>query len=362
MLSDSKKISIRQAVFLFLTIVFSPAIRIIPVYSARKANEAAWLAPIVAVIMFVLISLVLNKLYKNYANLSLMQIYSNIIGKFLGKVLVLVHLVWITLLISLYLRYFGIRLVASVYPNTSLSIFLISMLIVVIYVLRYGLVTLARMNEIILPFLVITFTIISFLLLPYIKAEFLTPITYRSIIPVISASVGTTGIMAYFTFFFILGDYINNKERITKIGMQTALYLLISQISLIIITVGTFSHNVIARSQLPFLIAVKQISLFNTLEKIDSVVVALWVVSDFVLISFFILLALRLMRSLFKLSDEKPLMNIFIILIYFLSMYLVNSVFELEKLSNSLIIPGNIILGFVLPVVILVIGMLRKKV
>lgn len=362
MLSDIKKISIRQAVFLFLTAISSPAIRIIPVYAAQTAKEAAWLTPIVSAAIMSVLVIVWNSIYKKYKSHSMMEIYSDIAGGFIGKLLSIIYLLWITLLIAMYVRYFAVRLVGSVYPDTNQSIFIVSIMILVVYVLRYGLVTLARLNEIVLPIFVVTFLIIFILLTPYLQGTFLVPITYRSILPVMNAGVGIAGILSYFSFVFIMGDSINNKESIKKIGLQSSLFIIINQILLIVVTVGSFGYSVIIRSQSPLLIAVKQISLFNTLEKIESIVVAIWVFSDFVLLSFFVLLVLKLMKSLFGLSDEKPLINIYMVIIYFLSLYLANTVFELERLSSFIVIPGNLILGFAVPVIMLAVGKIRKKV
>jgi spore germination protein (amino acid permease) len=291
-----------------------------------------------------------------------MDIYNDITGRFIGKLLAVIHLIWLVMLTALYVRYFAIRLVGSVYPNVSIEIFIISMLAVIAYTLRNGITVLARFNEITFPLLTGVFYMLILLMLPNIKFNFLTPVSYRSILPVFEGSVGTIGILAYFTFLFIIGDKINNKEKIKKAGVSVALFTLATLMSLIGATLGTFSYSVTQRTRLPFLIAVKQISLFNTIEKIESIVVAFWVLSDFVLISFFIICTLHILKSMFKLSDTKPVINIYLILMYFLSMFLAKSVFEMERLSINLFIPGNIAIGIMLPVVIFIIGKIRKKV
>lgn len=362
MLADRRKISIRQATFLFLTIAFTPSIRIIPVYTAERAKQAAWLAPSVGAVMLILLSFIWQAFYRKFKDHSLMDIYSDIMGSFTGKILAVIQLIWMVLLTALYVRYFGIRLIGSIYPNMSISIFLVSMLIVIVYTLRYGLATLARLNEIVLPILGGVFYILVILMIPSFKSKLLTPITYRSILPVLNANIGIMGIMAYFTFLFIFGDKINNKEKIKRMGISASLFLLIALTAIIAITLGAFSYSVVQRTQLPFLTAVKQISLFNTLERIESVVVATWVISDFVLISFFTICTMRTLKSLFKLSDTKPFISIYMIFIYLLSMFLANSVFEMEKLSEIFFIPGNIALGFVLPAVVFFIGKIRKKI
>ncbi len=64
--ADNKKISIRQASFIFLIIVFSPAVRFVPTYSVDKAEQAAWLSPIPAIIVFILLVLVWNSICKKF--------------------------------------------------------------------------------------------------------------------------------------------------------------------------------------------------------------------------------------------------------------------------------------------------------
>lgn len=356
------KISIRQAAFFLLTITFTPSIRVLPVYTSERAKQAAWLAPVITSIMFILLASVWQALYKKNKDCSLIDLYSLIAGKIAGKILAAIHLVYIMLLTALYIRYFAIRLVGSIYPIFSMEIFIVIMLLLIAYTLRFGLTTLARFNEIVLPLLVGLFFVLCILMLPNIKWNFLTPVSYRSIIPIIKASAGVSGIVAYFSFIFIIGDRISSKERIKKTGVSLAIFLLLALTIIIIVVLGTFSHSVAERTQMPFLVAVKQISLFNTIEKIESLVVAFWVLSDFVLISFFIICTFSIFKSLFKLSDTKPIINIYMVFLYYTTLLLAKNVFEMEQLSNMLFIPGNLIFGFGLPTIMLIIGKIRKKV
>lgn len=362
MLADSKKISMRQVVYLFLIIVFSPAVRLIPSYGAARAEQAGWLSPIPAMALFALLVLVWHSICKKPSNESLMDIYCSITGKIPGIILSAIHFAWLTLLTALYVRYSSIRLVVSIYPNVSLNIFSISLLAVISYTLRFGLPTLARLGETVHPIIAGAFVILFLMVLPKMKYEFLLPITTRSIFPVLKGSAAMLGIVAYFSFLFILGDRINNKEAVRKTGLQTSAFLLISFIALFIMTIGSFSYSIVARTQLPFLIAVKEISLFKTLEKIESIVVAFWVASDFILISTFTLCALHILKWLFKLTDTKPLITIYLLLLYITSNCLAENLFELKRLSEVFFLPGNIILGFGVPFLVFIIGKIRRKI
>jgi len=362
MLENNKKISIRQAALLFLVVTFTPSIRVIPAYAAERAKQAAWLSPLITVLVFMAIVFLWHKLYEKYNNHTSMDIYSNITGRIAGKIIAVIHLLWLVILTALYIRYFAIRLVSSIYPNVSENIFIVSLLVVIAYTLRSGLIPLARFNEVIFAILTGTFFILVLLALSNFKFEFLCPITYRDILPIFKASGGSMGILAYFSFFFIIGDRINNQESIKRIALPLSLFLLVFIIANIGIAIGTFGYSLVQRFPLPFLMSVKQISLFNTLEKIESLVIAFWVFSDFVLISSFIILALHILKYLLNLADVKPFLNIYIVFLYTISLIITGSAFELQKLSDSIIIPFNIALGVILPAVIFCIGKIRKKV
>ncbi|MGB3988972.1 MAG: GerAB/ArcD/ProY family transporter, partial [Acetivibrionales bacterium] len=153
MLSDDKKISIRQAIFLFVTASFTPTVRIVPAYAAQKAKQAAWLSPVVTAVLLILLVQLWQVIYRKYRDKSLMDIYCDIAGPAAGTVILIIYLLWMVLLSALYIRYFAMRLVGAIYPNTDISVFIISMLAVIVYTLGFGVTTLARFNEVLLPFL-----------------------------------------------------------------------------------------------------------------------------------------------------------------------------------------------------------------
>jgi len=362
MLSDNKKISIRQAIFILLTLNYTPTIRLIPSYAAQRAKQASWLSPIVTFILLVMLVQVWQAIYRKYRNDTLMEIFRDIAGPVAGTVILVVYLVWMVVLSALYVRYFAMRLVGAIYPNAEISIFIISMLAVIIYTLNFGLPALARFNEVIFPFLVFVFFLLFLMMIPNFRTDFLTPVTARSIWPIIEASVASTGIVAYFSFIFIFGDRINNKESIGKVGFRMAVFLAVMQIIVIVSILCTFSHRIAQRTQLPYLTAVKQINVFNIFEKVESIVVSIWVLSDFMIICFFIMCILSMLKSFFRLSDTRPLTSIYVIFLYLLSMIMANNVFEMERLSEKIALPANILLGFVIPAAMFVIGKIRKKV
>ena len=109
MLASKKKISTRQACVLFLTLVYSPAIRLFPVFAADIAERAGWLGPIFAAVPFMGLVFIMQSLFKNEKEANLSDLIIKIMGKVMGRVVLFLYLLWLMVLLGLYVRYYAER-------------------------------------------------------------------------------------------------------------------------------------------------------------------------------------------------------------------------------------------------------------
>lgn len=93
MLASRSKISIRQAVILFLTLVYSPAIRLFPVISAKFGERAGWLTPVLAVLPFIGLVYILQDIFKKEKEANLSDMIIKIWGKVPGKAVLSLYLI-----------------------------------------------------------------------------------------------------------------------------------------------------------------------------------------------------------------------------------------------------------------------------
>ncbi|RXI61882.1 hypothetical protein DP149_09075 [Clostridium tetani] len=360
-LTNKNQISLRQALLLFLNILFSSSIRFIPSVTSAKANQAAWLTPLPSLVILILFILMLNNIYKKHST-SFIDIMYNITGKTISKILLALYITWFQIPIALFLRYYVERILTSIFPNVSTELFLILLLLLVIYILPSGIVVIARMNEIIFVIILISFLSIVFLSISKIQISNLTPISPMDIIPILKGSVPVTSIWSYLIYIFFVGDEIKDKEKIKKLGLKIVIFLGVITPALIATCIGTLGYSVVERAPLPFLSVSKLITVFESLGRIHSILVVLWVASDFILISTLIYISLNMLKSFFNLKSIKPFINMYGIFICFLALLLCNSKFELEAFSSKIASPGNILFGLVIPVAIFVIGKLRRRI
>lgn len=118
MLSSREKISIRQAVILFIMTVYSASIRLFPTYSARVGKRAGWLTPIFALLPFICLVYIIHALFKNNKEANLSDIIFKSLGRILGSILLIFYLIWNMITFGINVRYFAERFLTSLLPNT----------------------------------------------------------------------------------------------------------------------------------------------------------------------------------------------------------------------------------------------------
>lgn len=360
MKTGKDKISVKQLLFIFTIIISSPATRIIPKDAAAKAAQAGWVSPIICVVPFIALILIIDSIMKKYEGQSMSEIIASIMGNFLGRLMLVIYLLWALMLLALYMRYYVERLTSSIYPNVDNKEMLFLTLIPIAYMLRSGLTVIARMSEILLPFIGLMLVMLAAFLFPKVRVDTILPVYFNDIVPMWKASFSSTAILAYLFLLFFLSDKLVNLKSFKKFGYIAA-YVNISSLMLVnFITIGVLGSSVVERSPMPVLSVVKQVSILETIENIEAIIIAIWIFADFTLISTFFFVILNMVKSLFKLSDTKPIINILVILLYFLSLGICSDKFELEAFFEKVAVPLNIILGYGFPIILFILSKLKK--
>ncbi len=362
MLVGKNKVTIRQAFIIFIVSTLSPAIRLFPTDCARLGEEAAWIAPIISAVPLLLICVVLNAFFKNQNAANLADVFTLSLGKIAGKTVISFYLFWSVILYFLYIRYYVERLMSSLFPNSDMRFFIITIMIVVYLAARGKIEAFARFSE--LSFLVFTvvLTIFFILLIPNVKMSNLFPLTYHDIIPAAKATYPVLGIWGYITLVFFLGENIMDKDRINKIYKKSVLFIAVMASLTVLFVVGSLGYKVVQRMSLPFFNATKLITVMETLDRLESVLLAIWVVADFIVITLFVIIIMHIMKSLFSVSESKYFASPVILFGYVGSQFLTSNRFEFELFSNTVGLTGNIVVCFIIPAIVLVIGKLRRKI
>lgn len=361
-MENKENISMRQLILLFITAIISPTLRYIPSYSARFAKQAAWLTPLFSGIILFITFYILSKLYKAYKNKSLPDIICDICGNILGKIMLIIIIIWSLILLALYIKYFADRLDSTMYPQSDMNVFIISMLFLVAYIMRNGIKILARMNEILLPLIVFMLFIFLIFLVPTVDVTRLLPITINDVVPIFQGSIGISAIWLYIILMLMFSDKIKNIEKIKKLGIKTTIIITFSTIIYLITIISNLGYKTVLNESLPTYMLIKKISFFKFIDRLDPLLISIWIITDFVLICTFLYSILSAFKKVFKLSDEKNYTNIFLLLSYFLTMFICSTIFELQKFGLKFGSYANMVIYFGFLLFVFIIGKIRKKI
>ena len=280
----------RQLLSLGLVIMLAPALRIFPAETAALAGSAMWLCPLASAPLLAGYMLFLSKLMacrregENFQDLSLRAL-----GPKAGKVALAIMGLWMLIYSGFILRAGVDRLIVTTYPNSSPTSFTLVMgglALAAALSKPQALVRSARMvRPVVLGVLLLLFVFACF----SIDLDNLHPVTKADIIPTLMGTAVSIDIVSCSAVGMCLIMCGLRKEdgdfRHLCLWMTEALLLLTL---LGIAVVGTFGPELSARLTRPFFVLVKNMVFFRTVERVEALVVMLWIFPDFLLTSLFL--------------------------------------------------------------------------
>ncbi|MBR2861293.1 MAG: endospore germination permease [Clostridia bacterium] len=353
-----RKMSMRQTLMMVVSIIFSPTVRLFSAFVSGRGDQGAWVAPIVAGCGMILFVLVLDRLIRDNRNFYQHLEYS--FGIFGAKALAWIYILWGILLSSVQIRYYAQRVASTIYTEIDMGVFVFIFLAICVYVLNSGIVTVARMNELFLPVILIVTVALLGLLSAKIDLRALFPV--NNPLSIAHVALFNLASMGYVTFTLFFVDEIEQKEKFKKYAVWGTIGVSLCLVWLLLAVIGTIGPTVIEKLPYPFFAVVKQISIGEFLQHIEAFVITLWIVSDFVMTCFISSAILKLMGLVTKKGNTRELLIPYFALCACLVPMMGRTNFELETLSEKVFIPLNLILLFAMPIVILLVGRIKNKI
>lgn len=191
-----------------------------------QSRQDGWLAGIAGTILGLIGIISLVKLSQHFPGLTLIEILFNHFS-WIGKIIGILYLLYFYVMVIL-----AVRLYAEEYKRIMVETpewaFVAIILLLTTFIVYLGLETLARVNQIMLPVLVIIAVAVVFLTMGENKDYTnLLPILGNGIAPV---GIGSLSVMGWFGEFVILGmilPYVQRPKKLMKTGIWAAIITLV---------------------------------------------------------------------------------------------------------------------------------------
>lgn len=352
-----KKLTSRQVCLLVVTMLFSPAVRLFSAYLSDRGGKSGWIAPLLAGAASALFYLVLHPMLKT--GKAYPALLREAFGNILSRVLLVLYILWGTLLTALLLRYYAQRLTGTVYDSVDMAVFLLVLAGLCAAALSRGFGTVARMNEILLPVILLLTVPMLVLLSRTVSAASLLPV--RADASLGHVTVSCLASFGYGSLLLFFADGIPEKQDLGRRYLLS--FALISGLCcwLFLCVLGNLGPFLPAKLSYPFFAAVKEISVGEFLQHIEALTVTLWILSDFIAAAVLGEATLKTLAALVNVRDHRPLAAAFFLLCAALALLLGRTGQELEQLSERFFIPANLLMLFGFPALTCLVLKIKKR-
>lgn len=351
--------SLGQLLALCTVAVLTPALRLLPSETARLAGRGGWFSVLLALPAAAAYGWILRAFAgKRREGESLASLWRRAAGERAGALLLALTGLWLLFYAGFSLRAGAERLVTTVYPAGKRAVFALSMGLIAALAGAGGARALARMAKLVLPLLIGAIALTLAFAVPEIHADNLLPLAARDAPALLRGALPTLDAAGLaLTLLFFLSDGLSGPAPYRAVAARIA--LLGSLMSALVAAVtGVFGHELSAALTRPFFSLVRNLVFFRSLERIEALVVTLWLFSDFLLVAALLNGARRCLRPL--LGERVPLAPLCALASLFLGVLLAPDAQSYARLSLRWIPALNF--GFcLLPPGIFALGALRKK-
>lgn len=358
---EQGRISTTQAVLLLMSMILPTAILTVPGITVRAARQDAWLSILAAAVAGLGISFLVTGLALRFPGKTLTEYLVEILGRWPGKIAGLLYIWWFFQMAAEVVREFGTFLVAAVMPDTPLIVFHVLGVAVTAYLVRNGLEVLARFNQLFIPsaaFLAIVFLLSA----KDMRLERVLPLFDAGLVPVLKGAAAPASWLGEIAVFAMLVPYLDRPQKAFRTAAAAVLFSCFFLLAAIFEALLIFGPATADAWVYPVFNAVRVVSLANFLERLESVVMAAWMLGGFVKVGVFYYAAVLGSAQLFGLKDYRPLVLPAGTIVVALSILLNENTVELLYFL-SLVWPPYALSIFEagLPALFLVVALFRKK-
>jgi spore germination protein (amino acid permease) len=275
-----------QMALMLYPAVIATAFLTLPTITAQYAGNDLWLTPILSGISGALTLFLAVRLHRLYPGQTIIEYSVKIVGIVPGKIIGFAYFIYLLYLTGVIARQYAEFVKSAIMFKTPLLVILSSILLLAAIAARGGVELIARAATILTPVFVIP-SFVLLLLLPDLNVQHLFPVLEKGWIPVLKGSLAPN---AYTSEFFLMTFFLpllSNPEKGAKWAAISIAADLISGLYASLLVLFLLGPDT-ADKVYPVLTAFRYISLANFFENLEALLVAMWIIGNFLKLSVFL--------------------------------------------------------------------------
>ncbi|NOU97275.1 GerAB/ArcD/ProY family transporter [Paenibacillus sp. LMG 31456] len=357
---EKGKISAFQLGVLLYPTVLATGFLTLPTLTSQYARNDLWLTGFLATLFGFVTIYIATRLHQLYPNQTIIQYGEQIIGKIPGKILAFIYFLYFNHGTGIIIRQYADFVTGNFLFKTPILLIISSITLLCAFTVRGGIELLARSAVIFTPFFILPLLFLLFLI-PDLDVYNLFPILSRGLIPVIQATATPQAwVCEFFMMTFFLPS-LTDPENAKKWGILSLCAVSLSMTFVNTITLFLLGTDV-GNKTYPILVAFRYIGFSYFLENLESFLLAMWVLGNFIKIAVFYYVTVLSFAQCLNLSDYRPIVFPIGILAVLFSLW---GIPDYSIFGDHLryVVPFQIPLMLMLiPLLLLITAVLRKKI
>ncbi|WP_246096073.1 GerAB/ArcD/ProY family transporter [Paenibacillus sinopodophylli] len=332
--------------------------------SLQAAKQDIWISILVAGGITLIITWLVTKTVQLYPEQNLIQFCQTILGKWMGKLVIIIYLVqWYTIL-PIVLRQFTDVIHIMILPSTPKAAVMIIMLALIIYATYSGgIVSIARCSEVLGPIVILMVILTLLASINNVDLKNLLPIFADSgISGIFNGSLPLASYLGHSIEYLMLASFLYKPRKGAPYAYWAVITTTFFTLIAMVMTAATIGPNLASEMWYPFFEMSRKISLFGFIENSDPLMIVIWVASVFIKLTIYLFISSYGTAQLLKVKNWRTLIW-FIAPVLLIFAFFPKNVAEAgpHYLTNywiPFVLPVNMI-G--LPLLLLVIGKMKQR-
>ncbi|WP_026690147.1 GerAB/ArcD/ProY family transporter [Alteribacter aurantiacus] len=282
----SHEINRWQFALLIVNFIVGSSLLMAPTTATMIAKQDAWISMGIATLIGLGVNVVLYLFLKKYNYTSIFRINELVGGKVIGTFLNMILIFSGIHLTALIVRNFSNFVNTVALPETSTHVIVVMVLFLVVYSVSKGVQNLGRVNEVILPIMILVVIATLLFVLNKFEGDLLVPILENGWFPILHAAHPIIGFpFIEMLLFSALATYVSDKKHLLFYVLAAIAFSGIVLSLAIAVTVGVEGAFFAGRETYATYSMARNIEVGELFQRVEAAIGIVWLLSLFAKIS-----------------------------------------------------------------------------
>lgn len=361
-MNGKEKINVRQFLLLFFLFMIGTSILLSPSTLSFVANESAWVAVVIGMMVGIMIILFFLLISKWHPNHNIVDLNRLLFGRWIGTLLSLLFILFSTLTSATVLWTIGHFMITQMLHETPQPFIHILFMFVVIYGVYLGIETIARAAELFFPYVVLLLLVIFLFSIPSIDLNHIKPLLDTSAPEVLKGAWFELSVSTFplIVLFMIYPKLVQNKKKTGKKVVLVYILALSSILAATFITTSVLGVEYTSHHIYPTYVLAKTLNIEGLIQRVEVIIAVSWILATFFKLSLYFYAFVTALSQLLRVKSYRSLTFPLGVLVIALSLIVYPSSIYASEWNQKTWIYYSTTFGVVYPFAIAIATLIRK--